>query len=49
MTYETGWFFSTSDKIALNGARKKPSLLFSPVKVSPKEETSGILSQSPAA
>lgn len=49
MTYETGWFFFTSDKIALNGARKKPSLLFSPVKVSPKEETSGILSQSPAA
>lgn len=44
--------FSTSDKIAFNGPRKKHSLpkkAFSSVKVSPKERTSLRLSQSPAA
>lgn len=49
---EIGWFFFASDKIALNGARKKHSLpmnAFCSVKVSPKKETSVILSQSSAA
>lgn len=44
---EIGCFFFTSDKIALNGARKKRSLpinAFCSVKVSPKEKTSVILS-----
>lgn len=44
--------FSTSDKIAFNGPRKKHSLpkeAFVSVKVSPKERTSLRLSQSPAA
>lgn len=42
MTCKIVWFFFTSDKIALNGAREKHSLPFSSVRVSPKEETSRI-------